>query len=286
MSITFFHNDLDGMCSGAIVKMAHPETELIAIDYGQPFPWDKIKKDTKVFMVDFGLQPFGDMIKLAGLCDLVWIDHHDTALKDAKKVGFKVDGLQRDGVAGCELCWEYFFPKEETPEPVLRLGKFDTWRYKGDTDAANIIAFKYGMEARDSLPSNSKLWDILLHPEYSRHSGLVSTILEEGKAVQRYVETEWKGFASDAAFEVELDGLKCIALNRTGSGSLPLQSVWDPKKYDAMLAFGWDKGQWSVGLYTDGKKGIDVGAVAKKHGGGGHVGAAGFSAKELPFKLG
>ena len=35
----FYHSaDLDGHCSGAIVKMVYPECELIGINYGDKFP--------------------------------------------------------------------------------------------------------------------------------------------------------------------------------------------------------------------------------------------------------
>jgi nanoRNase/pAp phosphatase (c-di-AMP/oligoRNAs hydrolase) len=38
-------------------------------------------------------------------------------------------------------------------------------------------------------------------------------------------------------------------------------------------------------MYTD-KEGVHVGNIAKKYGGGGHPGAAGFICKELPFNIG
>jgi len=38
------------------------------------------------------------------------------------------------------------------------------------------------------------------------------------------------------------------------------------------------KGHWNIGMYTD-KDGVHVGNIAKKYGGGGHAGAAGFQIK-------
>ena len=58
----FFHSvDLDGHCSGAIVKKAYPECEMIGINYGDSFPWGVIGPGEKVVMVDFSLQPFEDI---------------------------------------------------------------------------------------------------------------------------------------------------------------------------------------------------------------------------------
>jgi len=61
----FYHSaDLDGHCSGAIVKLRHPNCEMWPIDYGDEFPWDKIRWNETIYMVDFSLEPFEDMITL------------------------------------------------------------------------------------------------------------------------------------------------------------------------------------------------------------------------------
>jgi nanoRNase/pAp phosphatase (c-di-AMP/oligoRNAs hydrolase) len=78
------------------------------------------------------------------------------------------------------------------------------------------------------------------------------------------------------------DGLKCIAVNRLMANSKFFDSVWDPHTYDAMLSFGWRGSQWTVSLYTD-RPDIDVSEVARKRGGGGHKGAAGFQCTDLFF---
>ena len=55
------------------------------------------------------------------------------------------------------------------------------------------------------------------------------------------------------------------------------------KNYDICLSFAYLGDSWTVGLYSD-DKGIDVGKIAVKYGGGGHKGAAGFVSNNLPFK--
>lgn len=275
------HNDLDGHCAGAIALKKFPEAELIEMNYGWPFPWNKIKQNETVIMVDFGLQPFSDMIKLATHANLIWIDHHKSALEDARKCGFSVQGLRKDGKAGCELTWKYFFPDEPTPRAVTLLGRFDVW----DLEYSPLIMpFKYGMEARDTCPDNAYLWDTLLKDDRDTHR-LMEDILKGGHAIEKFTQRKWATQAKDAAFEVEFDGLKCIAMNIPGYGSLPFKSVWDPKKHDAMMSFGWVDGKWTVGLYTDNKPGVDVSKTAKAYGGGGHAGSSGFQCDELPFEL-
>ena len=47
--ICFYHRaDYDGVCSAAIVKKFVPDCELYGIDYGDPFPWDKVMDGPQV----------------------------------------------------------------------------------------------------------------------------------------------------------------------------------------------------------------------------------------------
>ena len=85
----FYHSaDLDGHCSGAMIKMAYPECEMIGINYGDEFPWESIPCGCgeKIFMVDFSLQPYQKMRKLDIHADpLIWIDHHKSAIDEHEK---------------------------------------------------------------------------------------------------------------------------------------------------------------------------------------------------------
>ena len=109
----FYHSsDLDGHCSGAIVKLKYPNCELIPINYGKEIDLDTIEKNEVVYMVDFSLKPFKQMFALNEKAKLFWIDHHATAIDNAYTKNFIASGgsfLKLDR-AGCELTWEYCFP--------------------------------------------------------------------------------------------------------------------------------------------------------------------------------
>jgi len=61
----FYHNaDLDGQCSGELIRRVLPNCELIGINYGDPFPWDSIVPGETVYMADYSLQPHSDMKRL------------------------------------------------------------------------------------------------------------------------------------------------------------------------------------------------------------------------------
>jgi oligoribonuclease NrnB/cAMP/cGMP phosphodiesterase (DHH superfamily) len=247
------------------------------INYGEPFPWDEISEGDTVYMVDFGLQPFTDMERLNSLCKLVWIDHHASAIEEATKRSFRASEDQRTviGRAGCELTWAYFYPNLIKPKAVHLLGRYDVWDW-ADVDGA--LEFQYGLRlCGECLPENQVLWDMYL----SSDDSFTNAAIERGCALVKYEEMQNAEYAK-SAFEVEFDGLRCIAINRGKTGSLIFKTVYDPAKHDAMLAFMRDGSGWRISLYAD-KPEVDVGKVCKAHDGGGHKGAAGFECKELPF---
>lgn len=280
----FYHSaDLDGHCSGAIIKNLHPECEMIGINYGQEFPFDTVAKDEIVYMVDFCLQPFDLMEKLNSICQLIWIDHHKTAIDEAYDKGFIARGGQliRDGMAGCELVWEYEYQHQKTVnKAVYLLGRYDVWdHYDPET-----LPFQYGMRMiGDTLPG-SEIWKELFN-----NNDLTSEIITTGKIVIEYERQQNIKFCRAYSFEtaIEKDGqsLSAICINRGLTNSQIFDSVYNPEKHDLMITFCRLKppaGKWTVSLYST-KNEIDCGTIAKSFGGGGHKGAAGFQCVELPF---
>jgi uncharacterized protein len=273
----FFHSaDLDGHCSGAIVKHRFPACEMIGIDYGQPFPFETVKVDETVYMVDFSLQPFEEMVELNSICNLTWIDHHKSAMLDWEEWNrpIKEAYLQSDHAA-CELAWNHLFGHLPMPKAVFWLGRYDIWKHKENPGS---LEFQYGMRiVPNTSPDNQDFWK-----ELFSQNDLTFRLRDQGLGLLTYEKNQNTKFISAYGFYTELDGLKCIAANRGMSNSLLFESVWNHEMYDAMLMFAWKNGQWTISLYTD-KPGIDVSKVAKARGGGGHIGAAGFQCKELPF---
>jgi len=276
----FYHSaDLDGHCSGAIIFKKYPECEMIGINYGDTFPWDSIEKGEQVFMVDFSLQPFSDMERLSEICNLVWIDHHISAIKEFEATPIKkIDAELDNKSAGCELTWVYCFPEELTPLSVFLLGRYDIWDLEVHPA---IMPFQWGMRLYNTLPSE-KIWDAILIPDISFEFADMRKIRDDGRLLLKFRDQENEKYISACSFETEFEGLRAIAINRGLTNSQMFDSVWDTEKYDIMLTFIWRKGQWTVSLYST-KSAVDVSVIAKKYGGGGHKGAAGFQIKEIPF---
>lgn len=285
----FYHSaDLDGHCSGAIVKHRYPECELIGINYGQPFPWESIISPAEtVFMVDFSLQPFEEMMDLRDRCTLVWIDHHKSAIEEADKVlaswpnRFPVfSGVREIGKAGCELTWNFLFPHDEAPPVVWLLGRYDVW----DLEYPSVLAFQYGMRLFDTNPENQDFWGRYFKCEDAMTDPVVGT-MARGKVVMDYVGQENAKYAKACAFEVAFEGLRCIAINKMLTNSQVFDTVWDRDKYHAMITFGFRHGKWTFSMYSD-REDVDVSEICKRYGGGGHKGASGFQCDHIPFQLG
>lgn len=297
--ICFYHSaDLDGHCSGAIVKHAFPDCQMVGIDYGQPFPWQVLDEGNheEVWMVDFSLQPFSDMVKLDRMCRLKWIDHHKTAIDEYGAPPFE-DGPPLRGecvldtnFAACELTWNHIamfsilsgldvshMTGKTMPEAVHLLGRYDIWKH---AEVKGALEFQYGMRAfADTSPSSEIGMDCWRHIFDGKWT---DKIINDGVTLLQYERNQNAKFLSVYGFDVEFDGLRCIAANRGMSNSLLFESKWNHDDYDAMCMFAWKGGQWTVSLYTD-KPGIDVSTICKARGGGGHKGASGFQCDTLPF---
>jgi oligoribonuclease NrnB/cAMP/cGMP phosphodiesterase (DHH superfamily) len=273
MTTIIFHNsDLDGMCSAAIVKLKYPDAELIPMNYGWDFPWGNIDDPAEtVFMVDFSLDS-NRMDALNKMCNLVWVDHHQTSLNDCKDL--TINGLRRIGTGACQLVWEYLYPNNKVPVAVKLLAQYDIW----DHSNPDVLPFQYGIRLQDTHPDGYIWRDVLksVTPKF-----LIMRLINDGKTVLKYVEQSNKIYCSSYMFETELDGNKCAAINVGLSNSKFFDSI-DASKYDMLITFAWHKKHWKISLYSDK---MDVSLVAEKYKGGGHAGSAGFVCDNLPFKL-
>jgi oligoribonuclease NrnB/cAMP/cGMP phosphodiesterase (DHH superfamily) len=272
------HNDLDGRCSAAIVKLAFPAAKCLELGYEDPIPWELIKGE-RVWIVDFAFQPFEHMIRAAqSAAALTWIDHHKASIDAAKAAGFEVEGLQEIGRAGCELTWAFVRGDDPEPQAVRLLGRFDVW----DHEDPEVLPFQFAMRGvDDTSPGASILWDRLLSAD---DGPLVAEFVKRGAHIQEYQRVIDRETVEDMAFETEIDGLRAIACNAQ-RGSELFASVFDPSRHDLMLSFRWVKGRWTVSLYSPAGSAVDVAKICAAYGGGGHANAGGFQSAKLPFEL-
>jgi oligoribonuclease NrnB/cAMP/cGMP phosphodiesterase (DHH superfamily) len=287
--ICIYHSkDLDGYCSGAIVKRKYPDCELIGFDYGDNYYdlFNKIPEGEEVIMIDVSLTMAG-MLNMAARTNekLTWIDHHISAINYFKNLSPEhqamINPVLEDGISACEGGWKYLFPDTQMPEAVKLLGEYDTWRNQDKKRwDERIMPFQYGMRMKCSSPETFPT-DII---GYGGMAG-VNYIIHDGELILEYQKVQ-NIRACKQAFEITFEGLRAIALNNGGANSQVFESVYDENKHDVMIPFLFTGKYWTFSLYTT-KDNIDCSVIAKSKGGGGHKKAAGFQLKELPdeFKI-
>ena len=268
-TICFHHNDPDGRASGAIVRYAlNKDVLLIESDYDEtPIPWEKVEQADRVIVVDFSF-PKEDMLRLADECTFIWIDHHKSAMLDFAEVGRNWDGIRDISEAACVLTWKYFFPKKPVPYAVILIGDRDIWRWaEKDTGAFNESLYN-----QNHLVDNDDLWV----PLFENNQGTLDRMIKEGAWLREISLKRVDSLMGARSFEVRFERCKTLVVNGSSSGDIG--EYGRSRGYDIVYCYV-DEMQpnglaTKVTLYSNK---VDVSVIAKKFGGGGHAGAAGFS---------
>jgi len=281
MSLCFFHGDLDGHTSAAIIDKRFHINKFIVANYDMDFPFDEISKNEEVYIVDFSLKNKEVFNRLLSITkNIVWIDHHISAIKKFK--GYEnIKGIRVDTYpAACLLCWKYCYPLIAAPFFVDLVSDYDTWKYNFGDKTRDLVAAAQSME--NTHPLNREFWRLVLNNDLET----IEKIRENGSKIRQIQEMQRKSFVNNYSFKIDFEGVKTIACNKMDSGSLLFEGLENIKDYDMMLSFQYcgKSKLWEFSLYST-KSYINCSEIAKKYGGGGHRGAAGFSCKDLPFKF-
>lgn len=292
----FYHIDGDGKCAAFWVALSvglndnelNYNNEFIPIDYKKRFPIESIRKDEQVYIVDFSISPDEMRELLKTTSNVTWIDHHKTAIDKYADFEHEIRGVRVNGVAGCMLAYCYIHHMtsrghgdikpfdlsmtEDAPLFTKLLADWDVWTFAYGDDTR---LFQVAFNAYDFEPLSQEWW------KFFDEDDAEAQMIEEGKAMKKYKDS-WAKQYTELGFETDFEGHKCFAMNIGMANSTFFDSL--PKgKYDILMPFCFDGEQYKVSMYTT-APGVDVSKIALKYGGGGHMGAAGFQCKEIPFK--
>ena len=288
MLVIYHRADLDGITSAAIVKkwydQSYPGIEkeplvLFGIDYGEAPPTDLIKPGEKTFIVDFSFEMdvLFELGQLAGPGNLVWIDHHQTAIEEFEKVEktrrnfVSVLPFTRAKISACELVWGYLFPYERMPLAIEYLGKYDTWRNGNQVEWENeILPFQYAMRVVCNSPEKFPAY--LLTPEWNKDS---IVLMAMGKGVLLYQEQQDAYLCKRIAFGGKFCGLHALFINALGFSSNSWKSIFDPSRHKILVSFHYTGQHWKYSLRTADES-VNCAELAAIYGGGGHKKAAAF----------
>lgn len=284
-----YHSDNDGRAAGFWVNhiAKHYDgyiKEFIPINYGMKFPMEDIKPNEQVYIVDYSIQPdeMRELLKITN--DVTWIDHHVTAIEKYKDFEIPIRGIRYNGIAGCMLTYCYLRHMTNNGEGEITpfehwmvnhaplftklIADYDVWTFEyGD----NTRKFYMGFELHDKEPEDS-IWD-----EMYRDTYIVHKIIKDGELLIRYRDKDAESYCKSYGYELEFEGYKCFVMNRGMCGSDHFKSV-DDGTYDMFIGYAYDGKLYRYSLRS---ASIDVSEIAKKYGGGGHKGAAGFESKDF-----
>lgn len=277
VKIVFHAIDCDGYASAAIAAKYYAENgvqhTLIGWNYGEPIP--EFEDDDKIVLVDVSF-PIETMIELKD--QLIWIDHHKSAIKDTIEADVEFDGklpnltYNEDGqvidiqdIAACELTWQYFFPDEAMPHAVELLGKYDSFRFDKVSEIY-VLHFQYAARMYINSPAGcnqlfGKFYD-------------TAPWIRQGKVIHDYLVMDAKNAVKEYGFMLEIDGKTFLAVNKARFNPASLGVNYHDMGYDGVACFHFDGDNWVFSFYNEDGT-VDCSELAKGFGGGGHKGAAG-----------
>lgn len=265
------HTDLDGAASAAVVGLAHRTDQVTYIKYnfGQELKPEWLGGYDKIYAVDIS---FRDEPWVYELPNLIWIDHHKTAIDSYQ--GPSLPGLRKIGKGACELCWEYFFPDQECPELIQYLSTYDVWdkvRFNWEI----IEKIEWGAKAKYGIDPALIIYDLVRSIE--PNSIIIDDLRDSGELILNYQTRVYKSRLKEYGMEFpNFFGYRVLAMCTQDFTAKTFEAQWDPEKYDIMMPFCFHPaGFVRCSLYTS-KDEIDCSSLAAYLGGGGHRGAAGF----------
>ena len=289
----FYHTDNDGFLSAAIIynfATGGKDAEYFPCNYDGPLPYHAIEQDEEIWIVDYHIPPVAMENLLEEKTEnVVWIDHHGTNIDKYKDFPVQIIGIRDTKFSGCLLTWlfvngrtvEDFLAAEKKgeswlPRAVRLVDDWDTWGH-GTQPSAEAKLFHAGTQANDTNPKG-EFWRQCMDVTERK----VSTTMDEGAIVLGFKSKHAEAYCKSNLFYTAFEGCRCAVLNVGLAGRDWFNSI-DQRNIDILIAIIFNGDQWTCTLYGNNKD-IHVGELAKKYGGGGHPGAAGFSCKELPFQ--
>ena len=260
-AVCVFHKGcMDGLASAHVVRKYLPDIELAARSYGDPPPE---VEGRLVYIVDYSFTQ-EEMAKIKELAqNVIWLDHHKTSVEESVALGW---GTVDTEECGATLTWKTIFPDKELPPILAYVKDRDLWQWQLENSREISEALKEKFLSPNAEPFKKDL--LAINPK---------DLVERGT---KLVKLKASRVATNCARGVEImfEGHKTWTVNCYNDVSEVGERIYEKMGYAIALIFWKDKATW---IYSLRSKTVDVSQIAKKRGGGGHPGAAGFQSKNL-----
>jgi len=260
--VVIYHDKCPDGFSAAWVawKKFGDNADYVGVNHGEPPPDGLINKKVYIFDFSFPKEIMAEVVK--NNTKVVVIDHHKSAEESVKMAHEFVYEMDRSGAV---LAWQYFYPDLSVPWLVRYIGDRDIWKLElPDTIAMGLML--------DVFDKNFETWDKLA--EKLEDEDMRRKYIDQGKLIQKY---EYKVIEDIINFDKEaviFEGYEIYAVNAPHFFASQIGNFLCNEKPPLAIVWHWSEGKIGVSLRSDGS--VDVSEIAKKYGGGGHKGAAGF----------
>lgn len=232
----------------------------------------------------------------AAASEVFWIGRNDAVTEPEKRHCHNTCFFPKPDeiISGALLLWlAVNGGRQEIPDVLELVSAWDAWdlnsRWRSDsilfncacTSRMNRMSLKMGKDAG----RNEMVKTVLLPLLYSTIDAFSATeeLMKEGELLQAHNEGEWARTARNA-YTINWEGCRLLCLNARGP-SLVARTAYDPDQHEGIVMWSINReGKVSVSLFNEHvtSSSPDFSEIAKKHGGGGHKGAAGCVMSKIP----
>lgn len=181
---------------------------------------------------------------------------HISYLKLSEPHYFAIFDMERSGAA---MAWD-FFVGDARPSFIEYIQDRDLWRKALPQGDEFTIALR-------SYPQDFATWDALV-------AAGAPALIKEGYAIQRYYRLRVEELKR-SAYAARIGQDRCYVANAPYFAASEVAGEISTSEAFGACYFETEGGRWQYSLRSRGD--IDVSAIARRYGGGGHKAAAGFS---------
>jgi oligoribonuclease NrnB/cAMP/cGMP phosphodiesterase (DHH superfamily) len=282
--VIFHYPCQDGLASGWITnhyhKLRNTTIELYPIQHGTPIDLNRLE-NKRVIMCDYSPKPevLEQIEKVVS--KILILDHHKTAQDALKDKPYAVFDM---GKSGAGLTWEYFFPNLQIPAFIQMIQDRDLWTWK-IPESRNLTAGLFTLcEAAksDDFTGLFAVFDGL----FSDKSNF-DFCLKLGEIVSKANLSKANFLADTHSKRVDnYNGLRVCIVNCSSELTSDVGNIlssMDSIDFAVMWKYNHPNQEYYVSLRSSNK--VDVSAIAKSFGGGGHPNASGFCTQINPTVL-
>jgi len=271
--VIIYHGECPDGFSAAWVawKKFGKNADYFGASHGESIPDGLVDKEIYVLDFSFPKEIMTEVVK--NNKRVIVIDHHKSAEESVKMAHEYVYEMDHSGAV---LAWQYFYPNLSVPWLLRYIEDRDIWKLElPDTFAMGLML--------DTFNKNFETWGELaeeLEDEDARRK-----YIEQGRLIQKYENKIIEDIINSNKEIVVFEGHEIYAVNAPHFFASQMGNFLCKEKPPFAVVWQWSNNKISVSLRSDGS--VDVSEIAKKYGGGGHKGAAGFKFDgqlEFPWK--